>query len=374
VNSAIGIGNVLLRFGNNRETEDIIGDLSAVTFGPDGALWLASDELSDGRLTLSRLTSQSPGVFGEHRLYDVGDYIDLPDPANAAEADFEGLDYADGYLWFTGSHAARRARPKGKNPEKDIRRLATVEVQPNRFLLARIPLIDGQPTKRGAEPSRPSALRAARLADGEGGNALIEALLDDPHLGLFLSRASGKKDPGVPVASKENGFDVEGLAVFGPRIFLGLRGPVLRGWAVLLEIEPEETGGDTLGLAAIAAGGKRYRKHFLDLDGLGIRELSRDGDDLLILAGPTMALDGAQRLFRLRNLQALGEESVTGSADGPLVPLFELPAVRGADYAEGLAPIVWRGQPAVLVVYDGPSAGRRPTDGAVFGDVFWLAG
>ncbi|MNG03413.1 hypothetical protein D3C84_864920 [compost metagenome] len=36
----------------------------------------------------------------------------------------------------------------------------------------------------------------------------------------------------------------------------------------------------------------RYRKHFFALNGLGFRDLCTSGDDLLILAGPTMDLDG----------------------------------------------------------------------------------
>jgi hypothetical protein len=48
----------------------------------------------------------------------------------------------------------------------------------------------------------------------------MDALADDPHLGFFV---------GAMIPGKENGFDVEGLAFYQNRIFLGLRGPVLRG-------------------------------------------------------------------------------------------------------------------------------------------------
>jgi hypothetical protein len=63
---------------------------------------------------------------------------------------------------------------------------------------------------------------------------------------------------------------VEGLTVAGERLFLGLRGPVLRGWAVVLEVEPAETGDPSLlKLKKIGPDGRRYRKHFLDLAGWG---------------------------------------------------------------------------------------------------------
>ncbi|WP_457090403.1 DUF3616 domain-containing protein [Microvirga sp. P5_D2] len=41
--------------------------------------------------------------------------------------------------------------------------------------------------------------------------------------------------PFLSIPSKENGFDVEGLAVREGRISPGLRGPVLRGHAVVLD-------------------------------------------------------------------------------------------------------------------------------------------
>jgi L-seryl-tRNA(Ser) seleniumtransferase len=44
----------------------------------------------------------------------------------------------------------------------------------------------------------------------------------------------------VHIPGKDNGLDVEGLASVGDRLLVGLRGPVLRGWAIVLEIEPEQ--------------------------------------------------------------------------------------------------------------------------------------
>ncbi len=368
------LGRMLLRFGEGVDAESLVGDLSAATLGPDGALWVASDELSGGRITLSRLSPDTLGVFGAHRQFRLQDYVDLFEAGEGnAEADIEGLGYADGYLWFAGSHSSKRKKPKGKDPKKDLERLAVVETEPNRYLLGRVPLVEGVPAKSGPHPTRDGeTLEAARLAGGGGGNILIEALRHDPHLGPFLRAVYGE-DRGehavAPLASKENGFDIEGLAILRRRLFLGLRGPVLRGWAMLLEIEPEHRGGGTLGLAEIAPG-KRYRKHFVDLDGLGIRELSRDGDDLLILAGPTMALDGPQRIYRLRDPLALDDDSLTGREDGRLTALFDLPSVPGGDYAEGLTAFSWCGLPALLVVYDGPVEERRPAPGAVLADVF----
>lgn len=371
------LGRVLLRFGEDREAESIVGDLSAATLGPDGALWVASDELSGGRITLSRLSPEAPNVFAGHQQFALETYIDLFEgEQDKAEADIEGLDYARGYLWFTGSHSSKRKKPKGDNPRDDLSRLERVEVEANRFLLGRLPLVDGLPGTSGPHPTEGGErLTAARLAGGEGGNVLMEALRQDPHLGPFLRTSHGEADgkhARAPLASKENGFDIEGLAAFDRRLMLGLRGPVLRGWAMLLEIEPELRGDRALGLAVIGPGERRYRKHFVDLGGLGVRELTRDAADLLILAGPTMALDGAMRIYRLRDPFALEDDSLTGKADGRLASLFDLPSVPGGDYAEGLVGFQWRDQRGLMVVYDGPVDARRPARGSVFADVFWL--
>src|SRR3546814_13829874 len=120
----------------------------------------------------------------------------------------------------------------------------------------------------------------------------------------------------MEVPSKENGFDVEGLAVRGSRVFLGLRGPVLRGWATVVELDLKTPKPGRLKLRRIGAGGERYRKHFLDLDGLGIRELVFDGDDLLVLAGPTMDLDGPVVLFRWSCQLAAGTATVIPHVPG----------------------------------------------------------
>ena len=129
MNKAFLLGRLLLSFGEGEDAETIIGELSAAAFDAEGALWVSSDELSSGRITLSRLQPDGRGVFCDHTQFDLSEYVDLPaEGADKTEADIEGLDVAGHYLWFTGSHASKRARPKGKDREKDLVRLARVEV------------------------------------------------------------------------------------------------------------------------------------------------------------------------------------------------------------------------------------------------------
>jgi hypothetical protein len=351
------LSRALLQFGDKEAT--LQGDLSAASITPDGSLWLASDELQ----SIERLSQIAPYVFGNHQPFHIGDFVRLADAEG--EVDVEGMDYSDHYLWFTGSHSLKRKKAKGKNPRKDIARLATVKPEFNRFLLARIPVIGDTLFASVSHPDQPDRLlTAAALQQVGETNALIEALSEDDHLGPFLS---------FPLGDKENGFNIEGLAVRGDRIFLGLRGPVLDGWAMILEFAIEETEPGVLGLKNLPKSKRAYKKHFLDLDGLGIRELQLHGDDLLILAGPTMRVEGAMKLFRLKQALNQADDSLSSQADKALELLFVLPFTLGADHAEGVACLPCLNEEnALLIVYDSPNPARILGPGTVFADIFRL--
>ena len=350
------LGRLLLQF--NSEAADIITDLSAVALTPDGNLWVGSDETT----LIERLSPVGPHIFGKHQRFAIADFIDLP---GKCEIDIEGMDFSSDYLWVVGSHSTKRKKTKGKDPDKDIEKLAQIETEVNRYLLARIPVKNGTLCKSISDPKTPkNQLKAGYLQTTKTGNLLTDALKDDSHLGLFLS---------VPIPSKENGFDIEGLAVRGNRIFIGLRGPVLRGWAIILEIEVQESKQGVLKLKAIGESGKFYKKHFVDLNGLGVRELCWNGEDLIVLAGPTMTLSGATRVFRLKEILGRSGDSITGQDGGDLEVLFDLPFKVGTDNAEGLSLFPYLdGQNSLLVVYDSPDAGRMVEGNGIFADVFKL--
>jgi hypothetical protein len=151
-----------------------------------------------------------------------------------------------------------------------------------------------------------------------------------------------------------------------------LRGPVLRGFALVLEIEPRKAGRGTLALKEVGPEGRVFRKHFVPLRGMGVRDLLWVGDDLLILAGPTMDVDGPQVLYRLREAAGLEADSIIFPKDPRLEPLFDLPTARAGDRAEGMARYDGLGEPGVLVVYDAPLPERRLVPDGVYADVFAL--
>lgn len=327
----------------------------------DETLWLAHDETASlERLTLSE-TAGSQILATDHCRFSLHDFLKLPVPpkndhATQQEIDIEGLAYADGYIWLVGSHSLKRKKPK---PDQDANsnqnRLADIIQEGNRFLVARIPV----EARQGSYDLRKSHKKrsAASLRGNEKGNDLTKALANDPHLAVFLN-----------IPGKDNGFDIEGLAVAANRLFLGLRGPVLRGWAVILEIELDEKGRH---LQAIGPDRRLYRKHFLQLDGLGVRDLCFQNSDLLILAGPSMDLDGPVRVFRWREAALIQQESVV-SAD-EISTVLDVPFGEGCDHPEGMCLFhMTDARPSLLIVNDAASPQRQNSPNTLLADVFEL--
>ncbi|MFN6540092.1 MAG: DUF3616 domain-containing protein [Nostoc sp. EkiNYC01] len=348
------LNQVLLTFVDNfKEHRE---DLSAALLTDQKYLWFGSDETS----TIERLSLVDADKFTDHQQFRVAEFISLPAPEDQ-EIDIEGLAYSDYYLWFVGSHSYKRKKPKPDNGDaKNLKRLAKIESEPNRYLLGRIPLIEGKLFSSCPHPQKPDVqLNAAKLEVINQGNLLMTALAEDSHLGIFIKA-------GIP--GKDNGFDIEGIGIYQNRIFLGLRGPVLRGWAVVLEIELEDSSPGLLKLRQVGEVNEVYKKHFIWLNGLGIRDLYVDGKDLLILAGPTMDLDGPVQLYRWKNGVNL-PENVFSNPDF----VQDIPYGVREDHAEGITLFQdITGVPSILVVYDSPAKTRLVGNGGVIADVFGL--
>jgi hypothetical protein len=366
------IGRVKLEFDNPNLTpknaHTILQQLSAVVrtkFAGKQQLWLGNDELNSGEFNaIECLEKIDDFTYKNHRSFLIKDLLkDFADQQE--EIDIEGLDFQDNYLWLVGSHSSKRKkvgkddREKGKI-DPDGKSLKDIIKEANRYTIARIPLVDGE--LKAAVPEK--NLFAAMLPRQGASNDLVAALTEDEHLGSLIKSN---------LPSKENGLDIEGFVIKGEKIFLGLRGPVLRGISVLLEIEVKEKDGG-LKLQSIGQRERPYKKHFLDLDGLGVREFAVDGDDLIILAGPTMDLDGTLRVFRLKHYLKLEENSYSEQDKDKLIPLFDIPHGYRTDKAEGITflPLDEEDRKAILVVYDSPNEARVMGKRAVLADIFRL--
>ncbi len=337
------VGQVELTFSDpdplQRLGDPVAKDLSAVARA-ENCIFLACDEAAG----LERLTKGADGRYGAHQHILLADIFDLPGGADQ-EMDIEGLAAVDGYLWIVGSHSLKRKKPEGANGEgvQALARMEEVEREANRYFLGRVPIEEEAP---GVFAIRAVAgdRRAACLSTGLKGG-LARWLPKDPHSATFL------KEP-----AKENGLDIEGIAVRGERVWLGLRGPVLGGHAVVLELLLKEPKRGRLKPRAIGPSGRRYRKHLLDTGGLGVRDLRLDGEDLLLLVGPTMALEGTAHVLRWHG-------AVTDETEG-MVPIHrlelvaDLPYSREMDHPEGLELWPDGGSGAFLVVYDAPGPER----------------
>ncbi len=331
--------------------EDLRSEISSCLI-TEKNLWLSYDEDAG----IERLTATKKG-YGYHKHYELTDFFDLP--SGSGEADMEALAYAEPYLWFCGSMSLKRNSPDPDDPvEKQLENLSEVALDENRFSLGCIPCIkngDSYELLKEAE-YKGKTIKPLMLRGGTKSTELHNALMRDEHLERFMM-----------IPCKDNGFDIEGLAVENGRIFIGLRGPVLNGFAVILEIGCKEFDGELL-LTKRNDEDKLYRKHFIDLRGMGIRELNIDKKgDLYLLAGPTMDLDGTISIYRVNG----GLPDQHGSVTHKPERLFDVARgaelEHGADKAEGMA-FVEGGH--ILITYDSPVEERFEGKNGVWMDCY----
>ncbi|RWP54411.1 DUF3616 domain-containing protein, partial [Mesorhizobium sp.] len=241
-------------------SKDLLQNLSGVA--ADGRfLWTVSDE---GR-TFERLEAQGEAyeLSCQYRIDElIADWPGAQEGKGGAELDLEAVDFAQGALWLCGSHC--HVRLASDDDDKDLLR-SKIRARPSRHLLARIALKDNA-----------SRLGKVKVAPRKGVGSIRGVLAGDAYLKPFLD-----------LPSKENGLDIEGLVVTENEVLLGLRGPRLDNSAVVVHLRLNK------GLVV-----KSYRLSFLDLGSLAIRDLSRNGSVIFIIAGPVGDAMEPFRLYR----------------------------------------------------------------------------
>lgn len=324
--------------------QDLIRNLSAAA-GIGKALWTVSDETS----TIERLIWQGDR-YGDAKSFRLDKYFPLPDGKH--EADVEGLALDGKRLWLIGSHSLTRSNPyKDENdpPDDRIREFATVSPRRRRRLLGYLTLSDD-----GTEIKTPADGTAPCLPFDDD-HDLRGELAKDPHIAPFLV-----------LADKENGLDIEGLAVDGKRVTVGLRGPVLRSQvALIVELRIEEENG-ALSLERLSKDGPRHWTHFLPLGGAGIRDMQVRGKDLVLLSGPTMGFDAPFATYVWKNAMTTKGPVLVDSRNVEPGPIKTL---GGDGKPEALS---WLelpdGRTGWLMLHDAPACSRFTKDGCFHAD------
>ncbi len=344
----------LIQFDKNYSNiEDLRTEISS-SLATEDNLWLSYDEDAG----IERLTRTTRG-FGYHKHYELFDFFDLPQ--GKGEADMEALAYQEPFLWFCGSMSLKRDSPSPDDSlEEQLKDLKEIETDENRFSLGRIPCIkkdESYELLKEAEFNG-KTIKPLMLRGGTKSTELHNALLLDEHLERFMK-----------IPCKDNGFDIEGLAVNNDRIFIGLRGPVLNGFAIILEIGCKEFDGELI-LSKHPDEEKLYRKHFVDLHGMGIRELNIDKKgDLYLLAGPTMDLDGTISIYKIEGGLPDQHASVIHDPERLFDVARGSEIKHGADKAEGMA---FLPDGKLLITYDSPIEDRLDGETGVWMDCYDL--
>ncbi len=349
------VGHIRLHFGSDADGDDSpMLDLSACAWVGD-ALFVAGDEAC----SIERLVKGRHGWMTERASFPLGDFLDLHDPEE--EIDIEGLALCDDWLWLTGSHARSRYDPTedGNMPDTiDVEKFADLKDTRPRCVLARIPLVRdaaGLPLPVRKDGKRRAGMVAQKKDHGS-------------KLGRYFAR-DRLIGPSMAMAAKEGGLDIEGLAVIDDtRVGLGMRGPVLQGFALIVELVTDPSKKGRLRLPSPPM------KRLLDLAGLGIRDLVARGRDLYILAGPTQDVDGRCALYRWKDWSGQPADDETIVQVHRPEHLFDLPVKFRADHPEGID--FWtddHGTERLMVIYDSPNPARIDTEkGTILADLFAL--
>lgn len=226
----------------------------------------------------------------------------------ALELDGEGVAYADGAFYVIGSHGHPRAKDHELDPVNDAARIA-----------AHIA----------------AASQIAKVTVAANGTATVETT------GLSLAKVIQDQPDLKDFAGKrldENGLTIEGIAIKDGQLFAGFRGPLLPGGhAAVLAVS----------LEGLATGGDLKSKVFkLPLgEGTGIRDLARDGNRILVLAGPGPDIAGAYTIFSWDG---------AGDAVTPIISLTGIPDAGDNRKAEVIVPLADK---KFLILFDGEKEG-----------------
>lgn len=232
------------------------------------------------------------------------------------EMDIEGIAVEGNRVYVVGSHSLRRKKVEADKKYKKNRENfhdEAIDRQKNRGWLYRLVI-----NAEGEEIDR------ARIS-------LYDLIQNDGVLKTFSH-----------IPSKENGIDIEGIAVKGEWLYVGFRGPVFRGnYVPVMKLkfdQPQES----------------YELLYANLDGHGFRDIASVSDGFLIVAGPVGDNRAASYpLYHWDGKDIISGEDRAAADIGKMTLLGQIQPPVG-DKAEGLVVLEENDMSyELLIVYDG---------------------
>jgi hypothetical protein len=174
------------------------------------------------------------------------------------DPDAEGVAYADGFFYVTGSHGRSRTTDRPNDTSYAV------------FRFPVDPVTGVPPFEVTDDRVVPEIKPSTRLRDEISKACVVN---ERPPNDCSIKNAYDKK-------LADGGANIEGIAVRGDRIYFGFRGPSQDGKAYVLNVDAKalftEKGDLTTKATALALG-----------TDTGIRDLAAINDGILVLAGPT---------------------------------------------------------------------------------------
>jgi hypothetical protein len=284
----------------DKKAEDVSGLSCSTTAGFPRTCLIIDDNIQAAQI----VTLEDGKLLAGAMVPLIGNTFD----GKALELDGEGVAYADGAFYVIGSHGHPRDKDHELDPTNDAERIAA-------HIAAASQIAKVTVATNGTATVDTTVL------------SLAKAIQDQPDLKDF----AGKR-------LEENGVTIEGIAIKDGQLFAGFRGPVLSGGhAAVLAVS----------LDGLATGSDLKSKMFkLPLgEGIGIRDLARDGDRILVLAGPGPDTAGAYTIY-----------SWDGAGDTvtALVSLTGIPDAGDNRKAEVVLPLADK---TFLILFDGEKEG-----------------
>jgi len=237
-----------------------------------------------------------------------------PVPKDGTEMDIEGIAVEGDTVFVVGSHSSKRQRVKSDKKYKKNRKSFhqdKIEDEKNRDWLYRLTL-DSQ----GIDSDKKKI-------------SLRKILKKDKVLKTFSQ-----------IPSKENGVDIEGIAVKEGWLYLGFRGPVFRGnYVPVMKVKFDAP--------------KKYKLLYVNLGGRGIRDMTHVSNGFIIVAGPVGDGPASYQLYHWDGKDVIEGKNRTPKDIGKVKLLGEIRPPKNGK-VEGV--VVLEENDAsyeIIIVYDG---------------------